>query len=269
MLHLFQAVAATDGLTVDSVWLVTRAAQPIDDRADPIEVMQSPLWGLGRVASNEYQNMHCRLVDLATCSSEEIAALADELSAPDEAEDEIALHGELRYVHRLLPVSPATMHGLGRRAEAASQPFRIELQRPGILDSLSARPLARTPPSPNEIEIEVVATGLNFKDLMMGMGMLPKEAMAEQSEGGKLLGLECAGRVVAVGDAGLGIFRRRRSPGRRRARLGNSRHDRRSASRHASRATSASSRLRQFRSPILRRSIRCTRSARCGGENGC
>ena len=146
MLHLFQAIAATDGLTVDSVWLVTRAAQPIDDRAGPIDVMQSPLWGLGRVAISEYQNLHCRLVDLATCSTEEIEALADEMNAPEETEDEIALHGELRYVRRLVPVSPATMHGLGRATGTAEQPFRIELQRPGILDSLAARQLARTPP---------------------------------------------------------------------------------------------------------------------------
>ena len=82
-----------------------------------------------------------------------------------------------------------------QRSHSASK-----LQRPGILDSLSARPLARTPPGPNEVEIEVAATGLNFKDLMMAMGMLPKEAMADGSEGGRLLGLECAGRVVAVGD---------------------------------------------------------------------
>jgi hypothetical protein len=39
------------------------------------------------------------------------------------------------------------------------------LQRPGILDSLSARRFARTPPKPNEIEIEVAATGLNFRML--------------------------------------------------------------------------------------------------------
>jgi acyl transferase domain-containing protein/acyl carrier protein len=201
VLQLLQAMQATEGLIADDVWLITRSAQPMENRAAPLEVAQSPLWGLGRVATNEYPNLRCRLVDLATCSQEEIASLADELRSTNEMEDEIALHGELRYVHRLVPTSPATMHRVSLQTGTASQPFRIELQRPGILDSLSPRKLVRMPPKPHEIEIQVVATGLNFKDLLMAMGMLPKEAMTTSSAGGKLLGLECAGRVVAVGDA--------------------------------------------------------------------
>ena len=51
VLHLVQALAATDGLAVDGIWLVTRAAQPIENRAGTLQVAQSPLWGLGRVAS--------------------------------------------------------------------------------------------------------------------------------------------------------------------------------------------------------------------------
>ena len=93
----------------------------------------------------------------------------------------------------------ARVHGMGRSTAEAPQPFRIEVARPGILDSLRARSVARTPPGPKEVEIEVVATGLNFMDLMLAMGMLPREATADGSAG-KLLGLECAGRVVAVGD---------------------------------------------------------------------
>jgi acyl transferase domain-containing protein/acyl carrier protein len=201
VLQLIQAIAATDALVVDGLWLVTRAAQRIENRPETLQVTQSPLWGLGRVAMAEYQNLHCRLVDLSTCSGEEIEQLADELNTGDPTEDEIALHGELRYVRRLVTVSPTTVHGLGRQTVPASEPFRIEAQRSGILDSLSALQLVRTPPMPNEIEIEVAATGLNFRDLMMAMGMLPKDALSADFAGGKVLGLECAGRVVAVGDA--------------------------------------------------------------------
>jgi acyl transferase domain-containing protein/acyl carrier protein/phospholipid N-methyltransferase len=200
VLQLVQAVVATDGLVVDGLWLITRSAQPIENRAEALQVAQSPLWGLGRVAINEYQNLRCHLVDLTTCSQEEIAFLAEELTAGDDTEDEIALHGELRYVHRLVPVSPTTTHGMGRQTGAASQPFRIELQRPGLLDSLSARHLVRTPPKPHEVEIEVAATALNFKDLMLAMGMLPKDAIADDPFG-SVLGFECSGRVVKIGDA--------------------------------------------------------------------
>ena len=198
-MQLVQALAATDRLVVDTLWLVTHAAQPLDHCADMLRIAQSPLWGFGRVAINEYHNLRCRLVDLATCSNAEVASLAEELDGGAEAEDEIALHGELRYVRRLVPVASSSVHGMGRSTAEAPHPYRIEVARPGILDSLHACSVARTPPGPKEVEIEVAATGLNFMDLMLAMGMLPREATADGSEG-KLLGLECAGRVVAVGD---------------------------------------------------------------------
>jgi acyl transferase domain-containing protein/NADPH:quinone reductase-like Zn-dependent oxidoreductase/short-subunit dehydrogenase/acyl carrier protein len=199
-MQLVQALAATDNLAADSLWLITRAAQPVDSRMGAPEVMQSPLWGLGRVAITEYPNLHVRLVDLTTCSHEEIISLAEQLTAGgDETEDEIALHGELRYVRRLVPVSLTTMHGMGRQIGTASHPFRIELRRPGALDSLMPCVIQRRPPKTDEIEIEVAATGLNFRDLMLSMGLYPREAVASDP-GGTLVGLECAGRVSGVGE---------------------------------------------------------------------
>ncbi len=198
-LQLLQAVAATEDMAVDSVWFVTRAAQAIDGRDATLELAQSPLWGLGRVAMNEYQNLRCRLVDLATGAPAEIDSLLEELGLTDSAEDEIALNGELRYVRRLTPVSTTSMKGLGRAVAEDAKPFRFEVGRPGILDTLKARPLPRPGPGPREVEIEVAAAGLNFMDLMLVMGMLPAEAVADRV-GGTLPGLECAGRVVAVGD---------------------------------------------------------------------
>src|SRR5262249_12263385 len=166
---------------------------------DVLGIAQSPLWGFARVAGNEYRNLRCRLVDLSSCSSEEIASLTQELGAPSDAEDEISLCGELRYVRRLLPVSSPAVHDDGRPIERTAKRFRLEVARPGILDSLCAYGFARRPPGPTEVEIEVAATGLNFMDLMLAMGMLPPEAAADGSAG-KLLGLECAGRVIAVGE---------------------------------------------------------------------
>ncbi len=53
-------------------------------------------------------------------------------------------------------------------------------------------------PKSNEVEIEIAAAGLNFMDLMLAMGMLPPEVTDGPAR--NLPGLECAGRVVAVGD---------------------------------------------------------------------
>jgi len=196
-LHLVQALATAGELAVGGLWLVTRAAQGVDG-ANMDGVIQSPLWGLGRVAGSEYQNLRCVRIDLATASAAEIAMLAAELTDGEAEEDELALHGELRYVRRLTAVSTATLHATGQPAASLADPFRLELAQPGLPDSLTARPLVRRAPGAIEIEIEIAAAGLNFKDLMTAMGMVPKEALADPSAA-TLLGLECAGRVVAVG----------------------------------------------------------------------
>jgi acyl transferase domain-containing protein/acyl carrier protein/ubiquinone/menaquinone biosynthesis C-methylase UbiE len=196
-LQTIQTVAATDGLVVEDIWLITRSAQWLENRPGSLQVTQSPIWGLSRVAASEYQNMRYRTVDLSTSSQAEIGLLVNELFGGDHAEDEIALHGELRYVRRLVPVSPSTVHGMGRPTAEASKRFRFEVSRPGILESLRACSVQPTTPKSNEVEIEVLAAGLNFKDLMLAMGMLPKDA---DGSSGQLLGLECAGRIVSVGD---------------------------------------------------------------------
>src|SRR5262249_23440704 len=101
---------------------------------------------------------------------------------------------------RLVPVSPSTEHGLDRQTGSAPKPFRIELMRPGILDSLKACSIARMSPRPTEIEIEIAAAGLNFKDLMLAMGMWPKEALTEDAPQ-RMFGRDGSGRIVAIGSA--------------------------------------------------------------------
>ena len=92
------------------------------------------------------------------------------------------------------------MHGMGRSIGGIRSHFRLEVARPGILDSLHACSIARTPPGPNEVEIEVAAVGLNFMDVMLAMGMLPPEAAADGSGGQAARAWSAPGRVTAVGE---------------------------------------------------------------------
>ena len=54
-------------------------------------------------------------------------------------------------------------------------------------------------PSAYEVQVEVAATGLNFRDVMWTLGILPDEAL-EDGFAGATLGFECAGRISAVGE---------------------------------------------------------------------
>ena len=64
--------------------------------------------------------------------------------------------------------------------------------------------MRRRLPGPNEIEIEVAATGLNFRDVMWAMGLLPEEAL-EEGFAGPTLGMECSGVITAVGEGVTGM----------------------------------------------------------------
>ena len=62
----------------------------------------------------------------------------------------------------------------------------------------------RCVPGPGNVEIEVAATGLNFRDVMWNLGLLPEEAL-EDGYAGPALGMECAGTISAVGPNVQGI----------------------------------------------------------------
>jgi len=205
-LQLAQALAEAEHGDVPVLRLVTRAAQVAGGGARGVSVAQSALWGLGRVIVNEQPQLHCKLIDLGPrTDSDEIESLLEELEA-DDGEDEVALRGEARYVHRLRHVSTATTDR-GRQAQAAAQasrPYRVEIAEPGFLDRLTFTDTPRRQPGPGEAQVEVHAVGLNFKDVMVAMGLLPDEAL-EGGYTGKALGMECAGTVVAVGDQVKGL----------------------------------------------------------------
>ena len=77
-------------------------------------------------------------------------------------------------------------------------PFRLDFLPQGGLDSLHLRSIERREPGPGEVEIEVFAAGLNFRDVLWAMGMLPEEAV-EKGFSGPTIGMECAGVISRVG----------------------------------------------------------------------
>jgi acyl transferase domain-containing protein/NADPH:quinone reductase-like Zn-dependent oxidoreductase/NAD(P)-dependent dehydrogenase (short-subunit alcohol dehydrogenase family)/acyl carrier protein len=161
-------------------------------------VQDAPLWGLARVAMNECLGQRVRWIDLAESLAPPQAAdlLAAELLAPD-AEDEVILLSNARYVPRLRILGPALP---GR--DAPTPPRRrvyLDFGSPGPLRNLAWQEGEIPLPAPDEVEIAVRAVGLNFRDVMYAMGLLPDEAL-ESGFSGQTLGMELAGVVTAVGD---------------------------------------------------------------------
>ncbi len=202
-LHLVHALLAAGWSATPRLWLVTsRAMAPTckgDDSLRPIP-SQSPLWGFGRVLMNEHPELRCRLVDLHVAEDPIVAArlIVGELQAPDD-ENEVVLTADRRYVMR---ASTTTLdlfrkQSLGGGSGTDADLVRLEYPASGF-DHLEWQQCTRPPLAPDEIAIRTRATGLNFRDVMLSMGMLPDEAV-ENGFAGSNLGMECAGDVVAVG----------------------------------------------------------------------
>lgn len=72
---------------------------------------------------------------------------------------------------------------------------RLDIPQPGILDSVAWRTVPRQAPGPGEVEIQVHAASLNFRDVMIGLGIYPTPAGMPP-----IMGSDCAGTIAAVGD---------------------------------------------------------------------
>lgn len=196
LLGLIQAVHGEygDG-AAPGLFLVTRGAAALDDhdRTDPAA---AALVGLARVALAERPDLPWRMVDLPT-EAPCLAALVTELDTAD-GETEVALRPTGRFVPRLgapgleqesetpVPVVPGTV------------PMVLERGREASLDGLHWRAADRRTPGPDEVEIEIKAVPLNFKDVLKVLDVLDANAYDGTFHGADL-GMEAAGVITRVG----------------------------------------------------------------------
>jgi acyl transferase domain-containing protein len=185
-LHLVQAIVSARLERPPRLWMVTRNAQTLPGDTAPPDLAGAPLWGLGRVVASEHPDLRPGLIDLEeTCGPQAVAdQIFDEITRPD-AENQIALRAGARFALRLAPRSESS-------GAAVDEPVQLEIASRGTLDNLHYRPGCRRSPGPDEIEIRVHATGLNFRDVLNALGMYPGNPGP--------LGGECAGVVADVGE---------------------------------------------------------------------
>jgi polyketide synthase 12 len=187
-LALVHALVA--GNAAPRLCLMTAGSQSVSGEAPA--VAQAPLWGLGRVVALEQQQLHCLRIDLDPGRpASHVQALCDELLA-DDHEDQVAFRGETRHVLRLVrqPLPAAETRGRGMQFPGES-PFELNIEQKGVLDHLELRPISRRAPREGEVEVQVLAGGLNFRDVLNALGLYPGKAIR--------FGAECSGRITRVG----------------------------------------------------------------------
>lgn len=184
--------------------VVTCGGAPLampDTPASALQPSQAPLWGLGRVLMNEHAELQCRLIDIDAREALPVPVLCRELLRAD-AEDEVVLTPEARYVSRMVSAEVAELRQQSTPAEAgiSTPPAVLGFESAGSLSHLRWFPLPAFKLEPDEVEVEPMAAGLNFRDVMYAMGLLSDEAV-ENGFAGPTIGMEFSGRVTRVGSA--------------------------------------------------------------------
>ncbi|MFD0662086.1 acyltransferase domain-containing protein [Thermocatellispora tengchongensis] len=161
------------------------AAVPGDPAPDPAA---AAVWGLVRCAQAEHPD---RITLLDVDDPDAWTAGTPPLLPDAGGEPQLALRGGTAYAPRLARVAPALVPPAGAAA------WRLEAPVKGTLDGLT---LAPVPPvtelGPGQVRVRVRAAGVNFRDVLITLGLYPDDVP---------LGGEGAGIVTETGPGVTGI----------------------------------------------------------------
>ena len=136
--------------------VITQGSQVIQDNiCSEKQLQQLPLWGLAKTISLEFSEINCHLIDLDP--------------------------------------SVGLMHQTNLFLDEISNDYsqRVTIPKSGNLTDLIWEPQERPAPGLGEVEIEVAAAGLNFKDVLLSLHRVPSQS--------PLLGVECSGTITRIG----------------------------------------------------------------------
>ncbi|MEZ6138231.1 MAG: SDR family NAD(P)-dependent oxidoreductase [Pirellulaceae bacterium] len=188
-LHFVQAWEAMYSGTAVNLSLVTSGAQSTDGEPESTNVAAAPLIGFGRVIASESSRLRAKLIDLPRKLSPcDMDNLLSELLAGDE-EDEVQWRDGRRFVHRFLPSEDEPLS-----ADAARLlPSQLQVGNAMGIEELRYESKSSEVLEPGQVEIEVLAAGLNFSDVMKALDLYPGLTDCPVE-----LGAECSGRISRV-----------------------------------------------------------------------
>ncbi|WP_328454220.1 SDR family NAD(P)-dependent oxidoreductase [Amycolatopsis sp. NBC_00438] len=198
VLALLQEWLATEAFAGSRLVVLTRGAVAARD-GDPVDgLAHAAVWGLVRTAQSEHPGRFV-LVDL----DDDAEALVPRAVATAVAHDEpqLAVRGaEIRAPRLARPGSAALVPPPGA--------WRLDTAARGTLDGLALLPstVDTDPLEPGQVRIALHAAGLNFRDVLIALGVYPGAAVMGGEGAGVVLetGSEVTG--LAAGDRVLGVF---------------------------------------------------------------
>ena len=165
--------------------VVTRGAVSTTDGEPVRDLGGAAVWGLLRSAQTEHPDRFV-LVDLDPDAEETEGPLADAVAT---GEAQVAVRGGKPLTPRYARLSTDDLLPV----PDGEPVWRLEITEKGSLDKLALRPAAEVAGAlgPDEVRVSTRAVGLNFRDVVNALGMIPGQ--------NNLLGTEAAGVVTEVG----------------------------------------------------------------------
>jgi len=186
-LAVVQAWLTDDRHASSRLVVLTRQAIATRPGEDVTDLAGAGVWGLVRVAQSEHPG---RLVLVDADSPDALSLLPAALAT---GEDQLALRAGHLHVPRLarcrVPREGRAEHGWIRPPDGGA--WRLDVTGPGSLDNLTLlpNPEAERPLAEGEVRLAVRAAGVNFRDVLIALGMYPGNAR---------IGAEGAGVVLAA-----------------------------------------------------------------------
>ncbi|SHN34426.1 type I polyketide synthase, partial [Streptomyces yunnanensis] len=197
-LGIVQAWLADERFAESRLVLVTRGAVAAGESQDVSDLVHAPLWGLVRSAQLENPD---RLVALDL--DEHDASYQVVAAALATGEPQLAVREGVVSAPRLVRVT-----GDGSLVPPNSSAWRLDIAEKGTLENLALTECtADTEPlAEGQVRIEVRAAGLNFRDVLIALGMYPDEALMGSEGAGVVLEVGPGVTGLAPGDAVMGLL---------------------------------------------------------------
>ncbi|MFF1798321.1 zinc-binding dehydrogenase, partial [Kitasatospora sp. NPDC058263] len=190
---------ADDPFAAARLVVVTRGAVTVRPGEAAAAPVQAPVWGLVRAAQAENPGRFV-LLDL----DEGDAPPALLAAAVHSGEPQLALRDGTLSVPRLAGAAAALTPPVGAAA------WRLDIEGKGTLENLALLPgpddSATGPLAEGRVRIAVRAAGLNFRDVVVALGLVPRLDGLGIEGAGVVTGIGPGVAGLAVGDRVMGLF---------------------------------------------------------------